>query len=347
MKVLLRLANIKPLCIALETEQKISEDVNFNFYNDRFVVFCSDLETDPTVVFEYKMTRDEIERNGRYTYEKHRDDMEDDDNDGGSSVGVHLPQFNRIMKTMNDGDVLTLEINSYDSPGIMTIWGENDRGKNRMHTVNLLTMNRQELQIAETNWNDILNISSVDFHTECKNSSCSNATSLKNTHLVLCNTDTALFIQTYSDYGSGIIALPSDVMVTTNDLGKMVINAYSYRYIMLFAKAYKLDPTIRVHMSNDMPIIMEYIMPTSGIFRVCMAPKNMDETLKMKHIEMIKKLLNRTTKSQLISESKSRPVVHTAAAAAVPVQVKKEPIIQTKFEFLPVKHSIQSLLMDD
>jgi proliferating cell nuclear antigen len=170
------------------------------------------------------------------------------------------------MKLVNNNDSITLSCRGPD-PTHLTILCESPASDRRTEfSLNLISLDSENLGIPETSYQSEITMNSAEFSKLCREL------------YSLSETVTFEITQNYvkfaidGEVGTGNILIKTggDEMEGQRDA---VALSFALRYLNLFNKAYSLANQVKISMSADTPLVVEYEVEGMGELKFYLAPK--------------------------------------------------------------------------
>eukprot|EP01113_Clastostelium_recurvatum_P016402 TRINITY_DN1937_c0_g1_i1.p1 TRINITY_DN1937_c0_g1~~TRINITY_DN1937_c0_g1_i1.p1 ORF type:complete len:279 (-),score=75.00 TRINITY_DN1937_c0_g1_i1:42-821(-) len=197
--------------------------------------------------------------------------------DRNQSLGINLVSMSKILKCANNDDQVTIKAD--DEADTITFLFENEK-KDRVSEFELKLMNlsSEHLGIPDTDYSAVIKMPGGEFQRICKD-----LTMIGDTVLVGATKEGVKF-SVNGDMGSGNTTVrqttSSDTKpeeTTTVELQEAVSLTFALRYLNLFTKATPLSTGVRISMSKEVPMVVEYRIEDLGYIRYYLAPKIDDE----------------------------------------------------------------------
>ncbi|CAD8148984.1 unnamed protein product [Paramecium octaurelia] len=190
------------------------------------------------------------------------------------TMGLSIENLQKILRCSGYDDQITLRTQE-EEPTTLSFTFES---KNRISEfqLNLMSLDQEQLGVPDTEYSSVVRMPSSEFTKICRE---------------LGNINEAIGIETSKDgikfYVKGDIG-EGQVSVKTNDSEKLeekvecdvdepVNLSFAVRYFNLFNKASALSSQVILSMSQDQPLVIEYIVEEMGSLKLYLAPKINDE----------------------------------------------------------------------
>lgn len=252
------------------------------------------------------------------------------------ALGVNLTSLTKVLRAAQNEDILTLK--AEDAPDVLNLVfesSENDRISE--YDLKLMDIDQEHLGIPETEYASTIAMPASEFRRICTDlAAMSESVSIeasKDGVKFACN----------GDIGNGSVTLRSHTNVEKPELNvdieltEPVSLTFSLKYLVNFCKAAALSTQVKICLSNEVPLLVEYNLSGSSYLRFYLAPKV--GSLQLTHVVLSKDAfandeLNRlVTRSNVIPASKRRHSlgkVMTLRVFGVDLRVWNEGIFSTK-----------------
>ena len=214
------------------------------------------------------------------------------------ALGVNLTSLTKVLRAAQNEDILTLK--AEDAPDVLNLVFEssaNDRISE--YDLKLMDIDQEHLGIPETEYAATVSLPSTEFRRICTDlaamseSGTSSATKLppfflpcsstwltSNTHTVAIDASKdGVKFSANGDIGNGSVTLRShtDIDKPENnvsiELSEPVTLTFSLKYLVNFCKAAALSNQVKICLSNEVPLLVEYTLSGSSYLRFYLAPK--------------------------------------------------------------------------
>lgn len=186
-------------------------------------------------------------------------------------LGINIQSLAKILKCAGNDDAATLKAD--DNGDILNIaFSGVTNEKSSEFDLKLLSLNTQGFAIPETVYDATVTFSALEFQRICRDLS-----SLSETVAVSVAKDSVNF-SAEGDIGKGSIyvkpAASADSEVrTTIQVLKPVSCSLSLKHMLMFTKATPLCDTVKICLSDEFPMMVEYSLEEMGHLRFYLAPK--------------------------------------------------------------------------
>ena len=188
-------------------------------------------------------------------------------------LGIKLANLHKILKCASNDDEVTMECE--DEPSQLTLKFANAI-QNASFSLNLITLDSEQLQIPETTYSSRIVMPTADFSNICRQlHQLSESVTIKTTHK-------SIVFSVNGDIGSGSLERkdsPSDKVgeQTIIDVDEPVTNMFSLSILNYFNKAASLSDQVNLSLSENTPLVVEYKIEGMGNLKFYLAPKLNEE----------------------------------------------------------------------
>ncbi|KAK2742457.1 hypothetical protein FQN57_005348 [Myotisia sp. PD_48] len=192
------------------------------------------------------------------------------------ALGVNLVSLTKVLRAAQDGDVLTLK--AYDTPDVVNLLFESpDKDRVSEYDLKLMDIDQEHLAIPETEYGATVEMPSGDFRRIC-----SDLAQLSESIFVEASKEGVRF-SCQGEIGNGSVTVRQSTNVekpeqnVTITLTEPVALTFSVKYLLNFCKSTALSSTVRLSLSQEVPLLVEYVLDGSGYLRFFLAPKINDD----------------------------------------------------------------------
>ena len=184
------------------------------------------------------------------------------------SIGINMLNFYKIIKTVNNNDVLTLFIyqNNLNQLGIKI---ENmEKNTKTTYFLNLLDLNNDQFEIPEVEFNSVITLPSNDFQKLMRDmNNIADFVEIK-------NVDNKFILTCEGDFCSQETVLSdNDLVIISGNNNDIIQGNFNLKYLVLFTKCTNLSNTVELYLKNDYPLIIKYTVASIGSIKLCLSPQ--------------------------------------------------------------------------
>jgi proliferating cell nuclear antigen len=253
--MLLKTIQTNPFRNLIEATKEILTDTNFVFTSDGVKLITLDTTTQ-TILVHLKLYAKNFET---YYCEEP------------IQIGLNLPNFYKLIKTIQNNDTLVLYIdrNNRNELGIRIENGEKNYLTN--YKLNLIEVDSDDITIPEHEFQSIIMLPSSDFNRICRDMDIISDTieikSIGSQLIFSCkgeigNQET---IMGETEKGLKFEHTPQD--------NNIVQGYYNLKHLKLFHKCTNLSGVLIMYLKNSYPMVLEFSVGNLGILKLALAPK--------------------------------------------------------------------------
>ncbi|KAJ6303062.1 hypothetical protein OIU77_017023 [Salix suchowensis] len=180
--------------------------------------------------------------------------------DRNMSMGMNLGNMSKMLKCAGNDDIITIK-------------GDDAQDKIADFEMKLMDIDSEHLGIPEAEYQAIVTMPSSEFARICKDLSSIGDT------VVISVTKEGVKFSTRGDIGTANIVLRQNTTVdkpedaTVIEMNEPVSLTFALRYMNSFTKATSLSNTVKISLSSELPVVVEYKIAEMGYVRFYLAPK--------------------------------------------------------------------------
>lgn len=207
-------------------------------------------------------------------------------------LGVNMLYLFKLIKTLSNNDSLTLFLPA-SNPNKLGIRAENaEKQTTNTWMMKLFDTNVMNIELPNIQFTSIITMPSTDFQKICRDF---NALAEK---LEITSSNSDLIFRCIGDFVDGETVILSEnqggVRVQRAGSGpptavsggagaatsslEIVQGVFELKYLVMFTKCTNLCPTIDIHLKNDAPLVLRYMVANLGEVRVLLAPQPQKKT---------------------------------------------------------------------
>lgn len=189
------------------------------------------------------------------------------------SLGLNLGNLSKILKCAGNDDAVTLK--AEDEPDTLTLMFENEK-QDRISDfeLKLMDIETEHLGIPNEEYKCTVTMPSAEFQRIVRDLAV-----IGETCQIACTKEGVRF-SVEGDLGKGNVTVRQSQAVDEKEEEQVKIHmeepvtlSFALRYLGFFTKATPLGPTVKLHMSPEVPIVVEYPMEDVGSISYFLAPK--------------------------------------------------------------------------
>ncbi|KAF1818076.1 proliferating cell nuclear antigen [Dissoconium aciculare CBS 342.82] len=192
------------------------------------------------------------------------------------ALGINLTSLTKVLRCAANEDILTMK--AEDAPDVVGFTFENaETDRISEYDIKLMDIDQEHLGIPETEYAATIKMPCAEFQRICRDLSA-----LSESVSIECTKDGVKFTCT-GDIGNGSITLRSHTNVDKPqqnveiNLSEPVALTFSLKYLVNFCKASGLSDSVKLCLSNEVPLLVEYEISNNSYLRFYLAPKIGDD----------------------------------------------------------------------
>jgi len=192
------------------------------------------------------------------------------------ALGINLTSLQKVLRAAQNDDQLTLR--AEDAPDVVSLVFESpEADRLSEYDIKLMDIDQEHLGIPETEYAANISMPSTEFQRICRDLSA-----LSESVSIECTKDGVSF-KCNGDIGTGSVTLRPHTDLEKPDknveiqLSEPVALTFSLKYLVNFTKASGLSDHVKLCLSNEVPLLVEYALSSNSFLRFYLAPKIGDE----------------------------------------------------------------------
>jgi proliferating cell nuclear antigen len=188
-------------------------------------------------------------------------------------IGINMLKFHMLIKTIQNGDILSLFIHKND-PNILGITIENnEKNVKTTYKLSMLDIDVVNVDIPPADFNTIITMPSAylqkiirDMHNLAE-------------YIEIKNIGNKLILSCQGDFCCQETILATEaqnIQIKSNDDQEIIQGVFSLKYLSIFTKCTNLCSTVEIYLKNSYPIILQYGIASMGSVKLCLAQKSED-----------------------------------------------------------------------
>jgi len=192
------------------------------------------------------------------------------------ALGINIVSLTKVLRAAQSSDILTIK--AEDGPDVVDLTFESSE-KDRIseYSIKLMDIDQEHLGIPETEYAANVVMPSGEFQRICRD-----LMAISESVQIECTKEGVNF-KANGDIGSGSVTLRQHTSVDKEDnnveidLTEHVCLSFSLKYLVGFTKATGLSGKVRLSLSAEVPLLVEYALANNSYLRFYLAPKIGDE----------------------------------------------------------------------
>jgi len=192
------------------------------------------------------------------------------------ALGVNLTSLTKVLRAAGAEDILTLK--AEDAPDVLNlVFESSDSDRLSEYDLKLMDIDQEHLGIPDTEYAATISMPSSEFRRICVDlMALSESVSIE-------TSKEGIKFSCAGDIGNGSVTLRGHSDMEKPDLNveieltEPVSLTFSLKYLANFCKAAGLSKTVKLCLSNEVPLLVEYALAGNSYLRFYLAPKIGDE----------------------------------------------------------------------
>jgi proliferating cell nuclear antigen len=188
------------------------------------------------------------------------------------ALGVNLTSLTKVLRAAQNEDILTLK--AEDAPDVLNlIFESSESDRISEYDLKLMDIDQEHLGIPDTEYAATVTMPSNEFKRIVTDLSAMSES------VTIEATKDGIKFSSQGDIGNGSVTLRQQSNVEKPaesidiELTEPVSLTFSLKYLVNFCKASALSNTVKICLSNEVPLLVEYSLAGSSYLRFYLAPK--------------------------------------------------------------------------
>ena len=176
----------------------------------------------------------------------------------------------KLIKTLSNNDSLTLFLPA-SNPNKLGIRAENaEKGTMNTWMMKLFDTNVENIEFPNISFTSIIHMPSVDFQKICRDFNVV-AEKLE----ITCSNSDLIFrcVGDFVDGESVILSTNKGDIAVERNTNEIVQGMFELKYLVTFTKCTNLCASTQIHLKNDYPLVLRYMVANLGEVRLVLAPQ--------------------------------------------------------------------------
>jgi proliferating cell nuclear antigen len=182
----------------------------------------------------------------------------------------------KIIRCAGNDDVITIKADEAAADTVAFVFESPNNEKVSDYEVRLIDLDTEHLGIPETDYSCVVRMPSAEFQRICRDLSQIGES------VIICCTKEGVKFSASGDLGTGNIKLSQNSTADKEEdnvvieMNQAVTLTFALRYLNFFTKATPISPQVKLSMSPEVPLVVEYKVADMGHLRYYLAPKMED-----------------------------------------------------------------------
>merc|ERR1712000_701210 len=192
------------------------------------------------------------------------------------ALGLNLTSLTKVLRAAQNEDILTIK--AEDAPNVLNlVFESSESDRLSEYDLKLMDIDQEHLGIPDTEYAATIAMPSNEFRRIC-----TDLMAMSESVVIEASKDGVKFACS-GDIGNGSVMLRTHTDLDKPDnnvaieLTEPVSLTFSLKYLVNFCKAVGLSNQVKICLSNEVPLLVEYTIAGSSHLRFYLAPKIGDE----------------------------------------------------------------------
>ncbi|KAK5073034.1 proliferating cell nuclear antigen [Lithohypha guttulata] len=192
------------------------------------------------------------------------------------ALGINLTSLTKVLRAAQNEDILTLK--AEDAPDVVNlVFESSESDRLSEYDIKLMDIDQEHLGIPDTEYAATIEMPAAEFQRICRD-----LMAMSESVSIEASKDGVRF-SCQGDIGSGSVTVRQHTNVDKPDqdvsiqLVEPVNLTFSLKYLVNFCKASGLSAKVRLCLSQEVPLLVEYTLSGSSHLRFYLAPKIGDD----------------------------------------------------------------------
>lgn len=193
---------------------------------------------------------------------------------GKQAIGINMQVFHKVIKTINNNDILTLHRSSheYEKNRLAVKIMNKDKKQVFQYSLQIIDVDNDVLDVSQASFQAIVIMNSCDFQKVCKDM---NGIEAKYVDITLAGN--IFRISGKGDSATGKAEFTENQNTITinrkeETKGVIITGKYELKNLLLFTKCTNLCNQIEIYLKNDYPLLIKYTVASLGYMHLCLSP---------------------------------------------------------------------------
>ena len=196
------------------------------------------------------------------------------------TIGIQINSIWKILKAAGNSSIVTIKFKE-DADTVTMLYDSKTNHKVSEYEMKLLDYDTEHLTVPDSEYSCIIEMSSLEFQKICKDLSQIGDEIKIRCHKEIDGNEATVEFAIEGDIGKGNIKLKpsSESGDGANDMVTLSLEddlnqSYSLLYLSRFTKGTQLSPRVKISMSSEFPLQIEYLFPEDmGFMQYYIAPQ--------------------------------------------------------------------------
>lgn len=184
-------------------------------------------------------------------------------------LGINMMYLFKLIKTISNTDHLTLFLPA-NNPNKLGIRADNaEKGTTNTWMMKLFDTNLEKMEFPNITFTSVIHMPSLDFQKICRDFN------QLAERLEITSSNSDLIFRCVGDFVDGetmIVSNNQSGITVERNTNEIVQGVFEMKYLMMFTKCTSLCSSTQIHLKNDRPLVLRYMVANLGEIRLVLAP---------------------------------------------------------------------------
>jgi len=184
------------------------------------------------------------------------------------NIGVNMTYLYKLIKTINNNDILTLYIDDNDINKLGIKIENSSKNFQSTYKLNLMDLDESNYSIPPTEFTSVISMNAQEFHRICKD-----------LYIIADNVEIKSLQRKLIFTANGEIAsnevicgeTSNGLNIECKDNEEIIQGNYDLKNLILFTKCTNLCTNVELYMKNDYPLVIKYCVASLGYIHLCLS----------------------------------------------------------------------------
>ncbi len=189
------------------------------------------------------------------------------------NLGVNIINLYKLIKTVGNGDTLTLYVEEDESHlGIKIDCAE--KNSRTVYKLNLLDMETPDITVSPMQFDDTIELGSGEFQKLCRDMhNIADVVEIKVVNEEVTFSCRGDFSTQETVLGNGCLQKSGDSESSARQSSEITQGMFNLDYLVMFTRCTNLSPTVQLFLKNDFPLFVRYTVSNLGEIKLVCAPQ--------------------------------------------------------------------------
>ncbi len=186
-------------------------------------------------------------------------------------VGLNTDHLYRIVKTVTNDDIMTLQVDKSDNNHMKIILENGDKKQVTKYSLSLLDRDEPNIDMPSTEFSARITMPSVDFQKMCRDMTLLSAKTVE-----IKSVGSSMVFGCKGQFASRTTVMGGDpeneFSIQKEIRDEIISGQFSLPHLVLFTKCTNLSNNLELFMKNDWFLMIKYVIANLGEIQLCLMP---------------------------------------------------------------------------